>query len=103
MIIEPLTTGVAAAAVFVIAFMKGAFGGGFAIIGIPLLSLVMDPIAAGALLAPTFIVSDIVASRYWRASTWSKPDLAVLIPGQVIGMGLGFAALSFFNPHFIAI
>jgi hypothetical protein len=30
MIIEPLTTGVAAAAVFMIAFMKGAFGGGFA-------------------------------------------------------------------------
>jgi uncharacterized protein len=63
----------------------------------------MDPIAAGALLAPTFIASDIVASRYWKASTWSKPDLVVLLPGQVIGMGLGFAALSYFNPHLIAV
>ena len=54
---------------------EGAFGGGFAIIGIPLLALAMVPISAGALLAPTFIASVIVASRYWRASTWSKPDL----------------------------
>jgi uncharacterized membrane protein YfcA len=29
--------------VFIIAFMKGAFGGGFAVIGIPFLSLAMPP------------------------------------------------------------
>ena len=40
-------------AVLLIAFTKGAFGGGFAIVGIPLMSLVMDPISAGALLAVT--------------------------------------------------
>jgi hypothetical protein len=48
---------VSVAAVFLISFMKGAFGGGFAIIGIPLLALVMDPITAGALLAPLFCVT----------------------------------------------
>ena len=37
--------------------MKGSFGGGFAIIGIPLLALVMDPLTAGALLAPLFVMS----------------------------------------------
>ncbi|MFJ1256873.1 hypothetical protein [Cupriavidus sp. CuC1] len=35
------------AGVLLICFMKGTFGGGFAIVGIPLLSLVMDPVAAG--------------------------------------------------------
>ena len=49
MTIEPTTLLVAATGIFVIGFMKGAFGGGFAIIGIPLLALVMDPIAAGSL------------------------------------------------------
>ena len=34
---------VAFAGVFLICFMKGAFGGGFSIVGIPLLSIVMDP------------------------------------------------------------
>ena len=35
---------VAFAGVFLICFMKGAFGGGFSIVGIPLLSIVMDPV-----------------------------------------------------------
>jgi uncharacterized membrane protein YfcA len=65
----------ALAGVFLIAFMKGAFGGGFAIIGIPLLSIVMEPLTAGALLAPLFVAMDLCALRYWRPSTWSRPDL----------------------------
>lgn len=60
---------VALLAVGVIGFMKGAFGGGFAIIGIPLLALVMDPIAAGSLLAPLFVAMDVFALRYWRPRT----------------------------------
>lgn len=60
---------IAFASVFVIAFMRGAFGGGFAIIGIPLLSLVMDPVTAGGLLAPLFIAMDLFALRYWKPST----------------------------------
>ena len=54
-----LTLAVVALGVFLIAFMRGAFGGGFAIIGIPLLSLVIDPISAGAVLAPLFIAMDL--------------------------------------------
>ena len=37
---------VAFAGVFLICFMKGAFGGGFSIVGIPLLSMVMDPVTS---------------------------------------------------------
>lgn len=76
--------------VFLICFMKGAFGGGFSIVGIPLLSLVMDPVTAGGLLAPLFIAMDLFALRYWKPSTWSKPDLVLLLPGLVIGIGLGY-------------
>jgi uncharacterized protein len=91
------------AAVLLISFMKGAFGGGFAIVGIPLLSLAMDPLQAGALLAPLFIAMDLCALVYWRPSTWSKPDLLVLLPGLAVGIGLGFLVLRFANPHFVAI
>ena len=83
--------------------MKGAFGGGFAIVGIPLLSLAMDPLQAGALLAPLFLAMDLCALVYWKPSTWSKPDLVVLLPGLVVGIGLGFLVLRFANPHFVAI
>lgn len=93
---------VALGGVFLIAFMRGAFGGGFAIIGIPLLSLAMDPITAGALLAPLFIAMDIVALRYWKPSTWSKPDLPVLVPAMVAGVVIGFAIMSMVDRALIA-
>jgi uncharacterized protein len=89
--------------VFLICFMKGAFGGGFSIIGIPLLSIVMDPVTAGGLLAPLFIAMDLFALRYWKSSTWSKPDLALLVPGLVVGIGLGYLLFHFLDHRAIAI
>ena len=94
---------VAFAGVFLISFMRGAFGGGFAIVGIPLLSIVMDPVTAGGLLAPLFIAMDLFALRYWKPSTWSKPDLMLLLPGLVVGIGLGFVLFRFLDHRAIAI
>jgi uncharacterized membrane protein YfcA len=94
---------VAASGVFLIAFMKGAFGGGLAIIGIPLLALVMDPISAGALLAPLFVVMDVVALWYWRPGTWSKIDLMLLLPGLAVGTGIGFLLMSVADRNAVAI
>lgn len=87
--LEPSTILLTLAGVFLISFSKGAFGGGFAIVGIPLLALVMDPLTAGALLAPLFVAMDLVSLRYWRPSTWSRPDLILLLPGLVVGIGIG--------------
>jgi uncharacterized protein len=83
--------------------MKGAFGGGFAVIGIPFMALVMDPIAAGAQLALVLCISDIVALRYWRPSTWSKPDIKVLIPGQLLGIGVGYIFMRIADRHLVAV
>src|ERR1700712_1947647 len=94
---------VAFAGVFLICFMKGAFGGGFSIVGIPLLSFVMDPVTAGGLLAPLFIAMDLFALRYWKPSTWSKPDLALLLPGLVIGIGLGYLLFRVMDHRAVAI
>src|ERR1700732_5629086 len=94
---------VAFAGVFLICFMKGAFGGGFSIVGIPLLSLVMDPVTAGGLLAPLFIVMDLFALRYWKPSTWAKPDLARLLPGLVTGIGIGYLLFRALDHRAIAI
>ncbi|NIJ64219.1 hypothetical protein FHR20_001150 [Sphingomonas leidyi] len=94
---------VAFAGVFLISFMRGAFGGGFAIIGIPLLSIVMDPVTAGGLLAPLFIAMDLVALRYWKPSTWSKPDLVLLVPGLVVGIGVGYLVFRVLDHRAIAI
>lgn len=101
--LDPLVICVAMMAVMVIGFMKGAFGGGFAIIGIPVLALVMDPIKAGSLLAPIFVATDLFALRFWRPHTWSKPDLKLLLPGLVVGIGAGYALLEHLDRHIIEI
>lgn len=93
----------ALAGVFLIAFMRGAFGGGFAIVGIPLLSLGLDPILAGALLAPLFIVIDLFALRYWKPGTWSRPDLVLLLPMLVLGIGLGALLLHVLDRHIVQV
>lgn len=91
------------AGVFLICFMKGAFGGGFAIVGIPLLSTVMDPVTAGGLLAPLFIAMDLFSLRYWKPSTWSGPDLRLLVPGLVVGIGAGYLLFRLLDHRAIAI
>ncbi|WP_440974334.1 hypothetical protein [Pseudomonas koreensis] len=78
------------AGVFLICLMKGALGGGFAVVGIPLLSLVMESITADGLLAPLFIAMDLFGLRYWKPSTWSKPDMKLLIPGLVLRVGIRY-------------
>jgi uncharacterized membrane protein YfcA len=94
---------IAFAGVFLICFMKGAFGGGFSIIGIPLLSIVMDPVTAGGLLAPLFIAMDLFALFYWKPSTWSKPDLVLLLPGLLAGIAAGYLLFRFLDHRAIAI
>lgn len=101
--LDPIALAVIAFAVFLITFMKGMFGGGFAIVGIPFMALVMDPIAAGALLALVLCVSDIVALRYWRPSTWSKPDLKLLLPGQLLGIGAGYLFMRVADRHLVTV
>ena len=58
----------------------------------------MDPVTAGGLLAPLFIAMDLFALRYWKPSTWSKPDLVLLLPGLVIGIGFGYLAVPLSRP-----
>jgi uncharacterized protein len=90
-------------ATLLIAFVKGAFGGGFALVGIPLLSTVMDPISAGALIAPLFLPQDVIALWCFPPRTWSWPDLKVLVPSMVAGIGVGALALALLDTRLISI
>jgi uncharacterized membrane protein YfcA len=75
---------------FLMAAAKGAFGGGLAIIGVPLLALVTDPISAAIIVAPLVAFMDIFALRAFPPSTWSKPDLGWLAAGLLVGLALGW-------------
>lgn len=76
-------------AVFLIAFSKGAFGGGLAVVGIPILALVMDPVDAAVVLAPLLLVMDLFTLRVFPPRTWSMPDVGWIAAGLFFGMVAG--------------
>jgi len=55
----------------------------------PLLSLYLPPLEAAALLLPILICQDAISVYVYRRE-WSGANLRVLIPGAVIGLGLGW-------------
>jgi uncharacterized protein len=88
---------------FLMALSKGAFGGGLAIIGVPMLSLVMDPISAAITVAPLVAFMDLFAVRAFPPSTWSRPDLGWLCLGLVIGLALGWVFFTRVDSRFVVL
>lgn len=88
---------------FVISLSKGAFGGGLAIIGVPLLSLVMSPIEAAIVVAPLVCFMDVFALNAFGPRTWSKADLVWMMPGLVLGILLGYTFFTYVDPHVVAL
>lgn len=89
--------------VFVMAVSKGAFGGGLAIIGVPLLSLAMSPIEAAIVVAPLVSFMDIFALRSFGPGTWSKPDLKWLVPGLLAGIAVGYAFFALVDARYVTL
>lgn len=89
--------------VFIMAMSKGAFGGGLAIVGVPMLSLVMSPIEAAIVVAPLVSFMDVFALRSFGPSTWSKPDLKWLVPGLLAGIALGYVFFALVDTRLVAL
>lgn len=87
---DPLFYLVGWATTLLIAIGKGAFGGGLAILGIPLLALVTDPLSAAIIVAMLVAAMDLFALQSFGRATWSKPDLIWLLPGLLAGIGIGY-------------
>jgi uncharacterized membrane protein YfcA len=103
MTLDPTILLLGLATTFIIAVGKGAFGGGLAMLGIPLLSFAIDPIDAAIVVAPLVAFMDLFALRAFGPATWSKPDLVWLLPGMAAGIGLGVAVFAFVDPRVVAL
>ncbi|BFM08837.1 sulfite exporter TauE/SafE family protein [Halioxenophilus aromaticivorans] len=72
------------------AFIVGASKGGLASAGaiaVPMLALVMSPIAAAALLLPVFIVTDWFGVWLYRKD-FSKRNVLILVPSMLLGIAI---------------
>lgn len=90
------------AMVFIMAMSKGAFGGGLAILGVPLLSFVMPPLDAAIVVAPLVSFTDFFAIGSFGPKTWSRIDLKWIMPALIAGIGLGYVFFTRVNPHLVA-
>lgn len=81
------------ATLFIIAMFKGAFGGGFALIGVPVLSIFISPVRAATIIAPLVCLMDLFALMAYPPRTWNRSQLKILIPGAFIGMAFGAVLL----------
>jgi uncharacterized protein len=87
-------------AIFSTAVSKGAFGGGLPVT-VPLLALAVDPIVASIISAPLLILMDLFALRFFGVGNTSKVDLKALLPGLVVGLGIGWAMFEFVDHRFV--
>ena len=81
-----LLTGLAA--VGLVGLSKGGLGGAFALMGVPVLALVMPPVQAAALLLPLLLMMDAVSLWVWRGF-FHKQTLAAMLPAAVVGIAVG--------------
>lgn len=64
------------------------------VLSVPLLSLVISPVAAAGLLLPIYVVSDVFGVwSYWRGL--DRKVFALVAPGLVIGVAIGWATASY--------
>jgi len=78
--------------VILVGMSKGGFGGGLGTLAVPLLSLLIDPRLAAAILLPILCGMDAVSLWSFRG-TWDKNNLKILLPGALLGTIAG--ALTF--------
>src|SRR5579871_6585280 len=75
-------------AVFLLGLAKGGFSG-LGMLVVPVLSLVISPVRAAAIVLPLLIVGDWVSVWAFRRD-FSPRNVGILIPSSVIGVGLGW-------------
>jgi uncharacterized membrane protein YfcA len=100
---DPLIYLIGLPAVFVIGLGKGAFGGGLAIVGIPILALVTDPIDAAIIVAIVSCTTDFFALQAFPMRTWSWPDIVWLAPAMVVGIGIGALFFWLVDPRILVL
>ena len=68
---------------------KGGLGGTMAIIGVAVMSLIIPPIQAAAILLPILLIMDVIACWIWRGR-WDTGMVMMLLPAGVLGVAFGW-------------
>ncbi|MDF2365758.1 sulfite exporter TauE/SafE family protein [Sneathiella sp.] len=101
-IADPVFYLIAVPVVLLIGISKGGFAGSLGLLSVPLLSLLISPVQAAAIILPILCVMDIFGLlAYRRTADWR--NLGYLLPGAFIGILIGYLLFSYLSADFIKI
>jgi hypothetical protein len=100
LIADPFFYAVAVPAVLVTGVAKGGFGAGLGILAVPMMALAVLPLQAAAIMLPILCVMDIFGLHAWRGR-WDRGAMRVLLPGALVGIGLGTLSAGALRPEHI--
>lgn len=99
MLTDPWFYAVALPAVCLYGMSKGGFAG-VSLLAVPLMSLVMSPVRAAAILLPVLVVQDAITVYTFRKA-WDRTTLLYLFPGALLGIGFGTLTAAIVQPDAI--
>ena len=94
MITDPLFYAVAIPAVILVGLAKGGFVGALAMLGVPLMTLVISPVQAAGILLPLLIAMDVFALWTYRG-VYHALNLKILIPAAILGIFIGWLTAAY--------
>jgi uncharacterized membrane protein YfcA len=89
----------------VAAVLVGMGKGGLPVVGmlsVPVLALVMSPVAAAGLLLPVYVVSDMFGLYAYRHA-FDRRVLAIILPGATIGILIGYLTASVVSEAWVTV
>ncbi len=93
---------IAIPAVLLTGVSKGGFGGGIAMMGTPMIALVVPPLTAAAIMLPVLLLMDAISLVSYRGKVkWAI--IAQMIPGAMVGTAIGWAAAAHVSDNMIRI
>lgn len=100
LITDPYFYLAAVPAVLLYGIAKGGFAGGFGVVAVPVMALVVSPLQAAAILLPILCVMDLVTLWAYRGK-WVWSELKLIVPASFIGIAMGTLLFSQMSPAII--
>ncbi len=102
MITDPLFYLCAIPAVLIFGMAKGGFGGGVAVISVPMMALVISPVKAAAIMLPLLLAMDAVALWSFRGQ-WHRQNLRIMLPAAILGVAVGALFFNYLSENAVRI
>lgn len=91
---------VAFVAVLLTGISKSGFSGGVGSLTVPMMAIMISPVAAAAIMLPILCLMDLITIWAYRR-TWDKRNLTLLLPGAAVGILIGTLTFDMVDEHMV--